>query len=147
MIEPLDLQHRKLGETTDRLRCLIAEHGPNANRTWDRRVAGLLAEFESRFRSYIEAKNRGGFLQPVLDQRPTKARVVDRLGRRHERVIDSLHRIRTSADAPGRGQQTVPAGDSERIKRLLDEIVRLEQEENDLVQNVFCTEIGYPASC
>lgn len=147
MIEPLDLQHRRLGETTDRLRCLIAERGSSPSRTWDRRVAGLLADFESQLRSYVEAKNQGGFLQPVLDQRPTKARAVDRLGWRHERVIDSLHRIRTSADAAGRGQQTVPAGDSDRIKRLLDEIMRLEQEENDLVQNAFCTEIGYPGSC
>ena len=106
-----------------------------------------LADFETQFRRYVRAKNLGGFLHPVLEQRPTQAAAVDRLGSRNEQVMNRLHRLcKTVNDAQAKTERT-SAHQPDRLHRLLDEVCRIEEEENELVQRVFCTEIGYPASC
>ena len=147
MIESMDAQRQQLTETSDRLRSLLAPQSGQRNDAWNRKVTRVLADFEAQFRGYVQAKNRGGFLLPVLEQRPTQAPAVDRLGFRNEQVMNRLHRLCTTVDAAQTKTERTSAHQPDRLHRLLDEVCRIEEEENELVLRVFCTEIGYPASC
>ncbi len=147
MIESMDVQRRKLTETSDRLRSLLAAQGGPRDDAWNRKMTDALADFETQFCGYVRAKNRGGFLHPVLEQRPTQAPAVDRLGFRNEQVMNRLQRLRKTANAVQTKSQRSSAHQPDRLHRLLDEVCRIEEEENELVLRVFCTEIGYPASC
>ena len=147
MIESMDAQRQQLTETSDRLRSLLAAQGGPRDDAWNRKVTRALADFETQFRGYVQAKNRGGFLHPVLEQRPTQGPAVDRLGFRNEQVMNRLHRLRKTAHATQTNPERTSAHQPDRLHRLLDEVCRIEEEENELVLRVFCTEIGYPASC
>ena len=140
----LTRHYQRLNESADQLRALLAQDAAATVAAWDRRIMPLVDEFDQLFKQYLAEKNRDGFMARVLEQRPTKARIVERLRTQADGFIERLSELKASQSGPTSIE--VMAGKIGRLRLILDEIKQHQDESNGLAQHVFCQDIGFPGA-
>lgn len=135
-------EHEALVQLTDVLKRHIAAM-PQADLTdW---LHGLSAAFE-RLMFHLErnfaAQETGGYMENLLELRPTISRRVEALKREHGELLRMGQRIREDLRATRAEERLLVADASARILRFMAVVAQHEQREDTLTLLVFNEDLG-----
>lgn len=118
------------------------EKQPQANGgEWFRELEHLTRDLRQTLETHFKFEEKGGFMKPVLEARPTKSQAVDHLLEEHGRILEQFDRLIASLEAakiePARLKDL-----GEEYKNLIAGVQHHERAENELIQMVFTQDLG-----
>lgn len=134
--------HRQLDEEIDELRTAIAADVGSRPESWLAHCVECFRRFHTNLRRHIEIEESGGFMEPVVQRRPTLTPQVDQLRLEHRVMVDCCEGLEHDMQRTG----TLKPEDADvlraRVHELLAALRKHEHTENAMVQDVFSQDIG-----
>ncbi|MDX9753604.1 MAG: hemerythrin domain-containing protein [bacterium] len=128
----INVQIRRL---KDKIRC---GQGQPSNQE---ELRDLVSELRSHLKEHFKIEEEGGFMTPVLEERPQAESVVLHLKKEHEEILDQCDDIIQTLTSGSTSPEKLE-GVCETIKNLIQQLGSHEKQEDDLIQTVFVDEIG-----
>ncbi len=135
-------EHRSIRELSD---ALLGEVRliPRFNRDgWLDALRHRFSRFRVHLQNHFEAEEDGGFLEPVVECRPTLSPEVEHLRREHSEMSRWLDQILDELRSVGPDDELLLEDACHRIERLLSALKHHEDHENLLVTFVFSQDMG-----
>ncbi len=86
-------EHKITSELMDHLREHLGAFPSDQHDVWVDGLRRHFGRFRAHMKSQMQAEEAAGFLQPVIDQRPTLAPQVERLCEEHREIADRLDEL------------------------------------------------------
>ena len=135
-------EHEVLNCLMDELRTEIAVVPRSGLRSWIERTKDRFAHFEAHFIKHMALEELGGYLAPVLEERPTLAGEVSRLKHQHDELLRLLESIRKQSQQMEECDSLLPRDWCCRVSRLLAFVDQHEHEEDLLLIDGVSRDIG-----
>jgi hypothetical protein len=137
-------EHRKLDEIKTGLEAALERGGQSDRRKWLDEIRTRFEHFRAHLIHRIALEEIGGFLQVVVERRPTLSKQVEHLRLAHHEMIriaeETMSTIRElPADKPESAGQAALL-----VRMMLSEVRYHEEAEQLLVSSVISQEIGGP---
>ncbi len=134
-IDGVSQDHLKLKDLALRVRAEVAAaQADELQALLQRSVLDLRRQADLIF----DMQERGAFLDPVVEHRPTQSAAVEGLRRQRARLISELDAVTTMGEEAAAARR-------ERLLVLLDKMVAHTDRVHELVQSTFNVELGYPS--
>jgi len=101
----------------------------------------MVAELSTHLRAHFAIEEDGGFMTPVLEERPNAVDTVDRLKGEHEEILDQCDEIQRILQSSSASSDQVD-GICERLRSLIEQLHEHERLEDELIQSVFVDDMG-----
>ncbi len=135
-------EHDHVDALAAKLREAVAITPRSCGQDWIERMRTVLNEFRDHLTKHMELEENGGYMDAVLERRPTLSHHVDRLEQEHRDMsilLNDLHELGQQID-PNRPLLVREL--CSRVQNFLGYIEHHEQSENDLAEFVFTQDIG-----
>jgi len=132
----------KVNELSGRLREHIVSIPPGSLNNWLRELNQRFDHFTSHFKRMMHIEEEGGYLTPVVEQRPTLSKQVELLRHQHDelrRLMDDLDRTLRSLTPE---DQLLIRDCCTRLQIFIGHVGRHEEHENHIVLYSFTQDIG-----
>ncbi len=134
--------HRQLDEEIEELRAAMdAEIGERSN-AWLAQAVESFRRFHTNLRRHIEIEESGGFLEPVVQRRPTLTPQVDQLMHEHREMVECCEGLEHDMHSADKVEPADVDALRGRVHDLLVALQKHEHTENAIVQDVFSQDIG-----
>ncbi len=134
-------EHRKVEKLAGKLRELTAEPSGSRQR-WLDNLKKTFGQFHERLLKHFTLEEDGGYLEAVVERRPTLSNRVDELEHEHRQIKPILIGIEDRLERTGIDDGLLIDDALHRIRRLLEYIEQHEQRENDMVSATWSTDMG-----
>lgn len=104
-------------------------------------LGGWLKEFKVVLRSHMDFEEEDGFMQPVVELRPTLSDRVEEIRAEHDALWETINELIRAFEKPGESSFW-PRDIPEATLDLLGRIINHEEKENSIVLEVFCDDVG-----
>lgn len=138
----LAAEHQKLLGLMDELRAEVAVVPRSGLQPWIDRIQDRFGHFEAHFVKHMALEEQGGYLAPVLEERPTLAKEVSRLKHEHDEFLRLMESVRQQAQKLEDNDSVLPREWCWRVTRLLACIEQHEHEEDLLLIDGLSRDIG-----
>lgn len=135
-------EHEQVNVLSDRLRECIAVVPRVGVESWIVDTRSCFEHLRAHFLHHIALEEHKGYLNCVLEQRPTLEPRVQRLAHEHRELIQLLDNLHRSLADLTQDDHLLVRDSCHRIRDLLQFIDHHQEKENNLVQLVFTEDLG-----
>ena len=135
-------EHDHVEQLADRLRERVAIIPHVGSEGWIRDTRDRYEHFRAHLQRHMALEEKEGYMEAVLERRPTLSERVERLAQEHRdlaRLLDDLHKLAMDLEPDRR---LFLRDFCHRVQVLLSYVEHHEDEENDLIGLVFSEDIG-----
>ena len=138
-------EHRALRESVTELRRFLRQPCPPpeqpAASAWAGALADRLVDFRERARRHFQSEESSGFMDQLGRSTPRATRTIARMLGEHDRILTDLRAVLDATTAYARHQP--PEHDlRSAVAAVLDRFEQHESDENDLIQDLVCDDLG-----
>ena len=126
----------------DRLREHLSDFPSDQHREWVDGLRRHFGRFRAHMKSQMQAEEAAGFMQPVIDQRPTLAPEVERLREEHREIGDRLDELCDAMIGVDSADAESLRAFGERIGSELASVQQHLEREHLLITSAFNQDIG-----
>jgi hemerythrin len=131
-------EHQAINQTIDRLKTSIhCEDG----RTSQKELLAIVSELRGLLQSHFATEEDGGFMAPVLEERPQAETTINALKKEHEEILDEIDSIEQTLASQSASAEKME-GVCETIKNLIEQLQHHERTEDELIQTAYTQDIG-----
>jgi hemerythrin-like domain-containing protein len=135
-------EHETLNRLMDELRAEIAVVPRSGLEPWIDRLKERFAHFEAHLVKHMALEEQGGYLAPVLGERPTLNKQVARLKHQHAEFVRLLKLLRQQVEQLDPADSILPRDWCHHVARLLAYVEQHEHEEDLLLIDGVSRDIG-----
>lgn len=135
-------EHKVTTELADRLRGHVCSIPRVDTTTWLDALRHHFGRFRVHLKKQMRAEEMDGFMQPVLDERPTLAREVDNIKHEHAELSHWLDEIHAELIDVVCDERLLLEDASDRIQNLLTAVRHHQDREELLVTFAFSQDLG-----
>jgi hemerythrin-like domain-containing protein len=134
-------EHHQVEALADQLKQMATE--PEGNRSqWLDNLRDCFKEFHTRILRHFELEEHGGYLDGVMEARPTLSNLVDQLAAEHRQLKPIIIGIEQMLAVANVEDELLIRDCRTRINALLDYIKEHEIKENAMVLDTHSTDLG-----
>jgi hemerythrin-like domain-containing protein len=135
-------ERAKMRGLSDQLRKLIAVTPRTGVEAWLKQLADHFERFRAHCCQHMAYEEKGGYLEPVLNHRPTLSNKVEQLKSDHQEILRLMTDINEQIARLKPGNHILIDECRDRIRRFLEFADEHDRHENMLVSYAFSQDIG-----